>query len=250
LRFLGDRATMVPHSGEIISIVGSNQYFETNVRSRASVVLYAACAIVSASCARAQRTSTEMPSILHATGDSVTVQLLDAVTAKPVAGANIELGSDNGIRCVRAPCPTDSREWTGSSDASGRITIPTTVLNASVNLTSGVYHGDLASDASPGEHGAWALELFPDDSSNQPAHPLKLTDARTHEAIANTPVRIESRIGGNTFVNATTNALGYVFVPFAVMAKGEDNCWIVAPGYRDAHVDFAWVRHKMLLERK
>ena len=241
---------MVPHSGEIISIVRSNQYFETTVRSRASAVLYVACAIVSASCARAQRTSTEEPSILHATGDSVTVQLFDAVTAKPVAGATVDLGSDNGIRCVRAPCPTDSREWTGSSDASGRITIPTSVLNASVSLTSGEYHGDLVADASPGEHGEWTLELLPEANSNQPSHPLKLTDARTHRPIANTPVRIESRIGVSTSVNATTNALGYVFVPFAMMAKGEENCWIVAPGYRDAHVDFAWVRHRMLLKRK
>ena len=52
----------------------------------------------------------------------------------------------------------------------------------------------------------------------------------------------------NLIEGARTNALGYVFVPFIVVAKGADDRWLVAPGYNVAHIDFAWTRRKMYLE--
>ena len=45
------------------------------------------------------------------------VRLLDAATAKPIANTDVELWSDNGIRCIKAPCPTDGKQWKGTSDA-------------------------------------------------------------------------------------------------------------------------------------
>jgi hypothetical protein len=62
-------------------------------------------------------------------------------------------------------------------------------------------------------------------------------------------VRIETRgaTGQRDTVSARSNALGYVLVPFIVVAKGADNSWLVAPGYKDAHIDFAWTRRKMYL---
>jgi hypothetical protein len=192
----------------------------------------------------------EDPSIRHAPGDTVRVQLIDAATARPIAGATIEVTSSNGITCVKAPCPTDTKVWTGMTDASARVAIPKSAMNTATTVKSGAYFGDLVVDAIRGEKGEWTLELFANGEEDNPPHPLKLIDAHTRKAIANTAVRIESRGGKGKPVRARSNALGYVLVPFDVVAQDEEDSWLVVPGYRDAHIDFGWVNRKMLLKRK
>jgi hypothetical protein len=197
----------------------------------------------------AQRSTDAQPSILQAKGDSVRVQFLDATSAQPIADTEIELWSDNGIRCVQAPCPTNGKQWKGKSDAYGRVVIPKSALNTSTTLKSDSYHGDLIQDASPGAAGSWTIELFAEKAGDPGPHPLKLIDARTHKAIANTPVRIETRNahGPSSAESVSSNALGYILVPFQIVVKGAENSWVVAPGYRDAHIDFAWTRRRMSL---
>ena len=203
-----------------------------------------------AACAGAQQPSDTPPTILAAKGDSVHVRLFDATSARPIASTELELYSDNGIRCIKAPCLTDGKSWKGKTDASGRLAIPRGALNATANLKSATYSGDLVVDATPDSSGDWTIELFPEERADPGPHPLKLIDARTHKALANATVRIETRGASaqRDTVRTQTNALGYVFVPFIVMAKGADDRWLVAPGYKDAHIDFAWTRRKMYLE--
>jgi hypothetical protein len=213
--------------------------------------MFAACALALAACARARQGSDAPASILRASGDSVHVRLFDAKTAQPIPNADVELQSDNGVRCIKAPCPTNGSSWKGSSDASGRLVIPKSALNTVANISSGRYHGDLVGDASPGAKGEWKVELFLEDTGDPGPRPLKLIDARTHEAIANSTVRIAPRDGGATdSVSATTNALGYVFVPFTIVAKHADSLWLAAPGYRDAKIDFSWAQRRMLMVRR
>jgi hypothetical protein len=207
------------------------------------------CTLSFAACARAQEPADTPPTILAAKGDSVHVKLFDAATARPIASTEMELYSDNGIRCIKAPCPTDGKSWKGKTDANGRLTIPKSALNATANLKSATYSGDLVTDATPDASGDWTVELFPEEQGDPGPHPLKLIDARTHRVVANAAVRIETRgtSGQRDTVSARSNALGYVLVPFIVVAKGADNSWLVAPGYKDAHIDFAWTRRKMYL---
>lgn len=206
-------------------------------------------ALLVAATACAQRSSDAQPSILQAKGDSVHVQFLDATSAQPIADTDIELWSDNGIRCIKAPCPTNGKQWKGKSDADGRIVIPRSALNTSTTLKSDAWHGDVIEDASPVAGGSWTIELFAEEAGDPGPHPLKLIDARTHKAIANTPVRIETRNahGPSSTESVSSNALGYILVPFQTVAKGAENSWVVAPGYEDAHIDFAWARRRMSL---
>jgi hypothetical protein len=193
--------------------------------------------------------SDESASILHASGESVDVRLLDAATAKPIANTAVEVQSDNGIRCIKAPCPTDEKQWNGTSDADGRVTIPRSALNTTANIKTAGYDGDLVGDATSDAKGVWSVDLFSDGCANLCPHPLKLHDARSHEPIANALVLIEIRSATTHDVaSATSNALGYVFVPFVIMAKGMDDSWVIVEGYRDAKIDFAAARRKIMLE--
>jgi hypothetical protein len=193
--------------------------------------------------------SDESASILHASGESVHVRLLDATTTKPIANTNVEVQSDNGIRCIRAPCPTDGKEWKGSSDSNGRVTIPRSALNTTANIKTAGYDGDLVGDATSDAKGEWSVELFSDACADLCAHPIKLRDARSHEPIANALVLIEIRsTTAHDVASATSNALGYVFVPFVIMAKGTEDSWVIVDGYRDAKIDFAASHRKIQMK--
>ena len=214
-----------------------------------TLAMLAACALAMAACARAQKGSKEPVSILQASGDSVRVQLLDAATAKPFANAEVELWSDNGIRCIKAPCPTDGKQWKGTSDANGRVTIPKSTLNTTANIKTASFNGDLTNDATSDAKGGWSIELFSDECPDLCPHPIKLLDARTREPIANRSVLIEIRSAtAHDVASVTTNALGYVLVPFAIVAKGAENSWVVVEGYRDGKLDFAATRRKLRLQ--
>src|SRR5947207_2159463 len=47
--------------------------------------------------------------IRSAPGTTVTIELVDASTGRPARNAAVRLTSDNGIRCMRAPCPTNTK---------------------------------------------------------------------------------------------------------------------------------------------
>jgi hypothetical protein len=211
--------------------------------------ILAACAFAVAACARAQKGSKEPASILKAPGDSIHLRLLDAATAKPLANAEVEMWSDNGIRCIKAPCPTDGKQWKGTSDAAGGVTLPKSALNTTANIKSAAYTGDLIGDATSDGKGAWNVEMFSDECPDLCPHPIKLLDARTHEPIANKSVLIEIRgATAHDVASVTSNALGYVLVPFIIVAKGADSSWVVVEGYRDARIDFAAARRKLSLK--
>jgi hypothetical protein len=191
------------------------------------------------------------PTILQAKGDSVRVRLLDAVSSGPIANAAVELWSDNSVRCVQAPCPTNGQEWAGRSNAAGQVVVPTSAVQAVTSVRTPGHEGDLIGDSEPADGGGWTVELFPRDSSESAPHPIKMIDGPSGRAIANAPVRIEFRTDAGRWdsVKTTTNALGYVFVPFRVVVAAAEQTWVVVPGYQRAQLDFAWARRKTKLDR-
>jgi hypothetical protein len=191
------------------------------------------------------------PSILQAKGDSVHVRLLDAVSGRRIANADVELGSDKGIRCVQAPCPTNGQEWAGRSDAAAQVVVPTSAVQAVTAIKTAGYVGDLIGDSEPAGDGGWIVELLPQDSSESAPRPIKLIDRGSGRAIANTPVRVEFQTDAGKWdsVKTATNALGYIFVPFNVVVAAAEHTWVVVPGYGRTHLDFAWARRRTKLDR-
>jgi hypothetical protein len=223
-------------------------------RSSARLLLAFACAVwlAAAGCSTSARSSPA--SILNATGSILTIQLINASTTLPIVGTAVTVQSNNGIECRTAPCPRNIREWKGASDAHGIIRIPRSILQLGANVETSACYGDLIADSAPAADGRWVAELLPREPADAPGpHPLKLLDAGTGAPIADSSVRI-SFGGGNrrprTF-DSRTNALGYVFVPFEVVAASDPGrVWLEVPGYRRTLADFAWARRKHRLERR
>jgi hypothetical protein len=190
------------------------------------------------------------PSILHAKGDSVRVGLLDAVSGRPIANTDVELWSDNGVRCVQAPCPTNGQGWAGRSDASGQVVVPTSAVQAVTAVKTPGHEGDLIGDSEPADGGGWTVELFPQDSSGTAPRPIKLI-ARNGRPIVNAPVRVEFQTDAGKWdsVKTATNGLGYIFVPFNVVVVAAEHTWVVVPGYGRTQLDFAWARRRTKLNR-
>ena len=60
---------------------------------------------------------------------SFTIQLIDGKTREVLAGATARVISDNGIRCIRAPCPNQQRSWEGRADAEGGVHVPQDMID-------------------------------------------------------------------------------------------------------------------------
>ena len=195
------------------------------------------------SCAGAQA------SILDAKGPQVRVRLLDAASGRPVTSTAVRLYSDNGIRCVTRPCPTNGMEWRGASDGDGYVVIPTRVLQFETSVGTKRHFGDLVEDSAPDGNGGWVVELTPQPADKEYyQREFKLIDARTNRAIANTPARVEFQESDTSGIwSTTTSPLGYIFVPFEMPVE---NTWIVLPGYRRTQLRFAYAERKTKVERQ
>jgi hypothetical protein len=187
-----------------------------------------------------------LETILVSNADPVSLQLVDAMTTRPLAATAIRVRSDNGIRCVTTPCPTGAQEWSGTTDSRGIAAVPKRVFQASISIETAGHSGDdLDVDADAGTGGVYVVALYPDriNEPDQELHPLRLIDARRHRPISDADISLD--YGGAKPWTSRTNALGYVFVPYAVKMQADEKPSIVAPGYRRSPVDFAWVRRRI-----
>lgn len=194
--------------------------------------------------------------IRKAPGPTATVQLIDVSTGQPVRNAVLRLVSDNGIRCARAPCLTNTRTWKGKSDAQGFVQIPTSEIQSSTQIEAETLTGDLIDDSEAASDTVWIAELLPLESTYAdppgPPRPLRLTDGTTGKAVANAEASFELRRGGESRVlfKTHTNDFGYVFLPNDLPQVALENTWVVVAGYRATHVNFAWAAHRTRLVRR
>jgi len=194
--------------------------------------------------------------IRHAPGPAVTVQLMDVSTGQPARNAAVRVISDNGTRCMRAPCPTQTKIWKGTSDSQGRVRIPTDSVQTVTDIQTESLSGDLIEDSEAASEGTWVVELLPLDSTyaDPPGRPrpLKLIDAATGKAVADAAASFELRRGGGSqdLFKIRTNAFGYVFLPNDLPDGALQNTWVIVAGYGATHVDFAWAAHRTRLARR
>lgn len=194
--------------------------------------------------------------ILKAGGPTVTVQLIDVSTGHPVREETLRLVSDNGVRCMRAPCPTNTRSWEGRSDTQGFVHIPTSQIQVSTQIETESLTGDLIGDSEAASDTVWIAELLPRESTYPdppgPPRPLRLIDGTTNKAVADADAYFELRSGGESRVlfKTRTNDFGYVFLPNDLPAGALESTWVVVSGYRATHVDFAWAGHRTRLLRR
>lgn len=185
-------------------------------------------------------------------GQTISMQLLDADTTHPISATTIDIYSDNGVRCVRAPCPTEGRSWQGQTDPNGWLQIPSEVFNRVTHLDAKGYGGrELMENAIPIEPGIWKVSLDPERRLDNQERPLRLFDARNHHPLARIDVWItESRTCHppdceHYSFHDTTNNLGYVYYSLSGITK---NSWIHASGYKPELYKPGAVNYKMVLK--
>jgi len=193
----------------------------------------------------AQARPPEERSILQSPGPQVELRLLDAWTGMPIADAAVRVASDNGIRCVTTPCPTDRATWSGRSDPRGAVLLDKSALRAITHLETDRHDPvDLGREAVR-DGSAWTIELMPRDLTGQGpvgTRGYKLIDGRSGRPLANRNVRLEFPSGAP--LDATTNPLGYVFFPFErSFGAGEPTAWVSSAGFRRARLDFGAGAH-------
>lgn len=199
-----------------------------------------------------QQTQDDQSSILQVKGETVRVKLLDAYSGGIISNSDVEVYSDNGVRCFRAPCPTNGKQWRGRSGADGYVVIPTDILQQSTSISTPAYRGgkDLIGGSELDMDGAWVVELIPNhtfDSSGLHLQHRKLVDAESNRPLINTQVRISFGAGENH--EGKTNSLGYIFFPHnkVDLEKGD---WVVVSGYRRMKINYGWVNYRMKLDKQ
>ncbi len=95
---------------------------------------------------------------------TIRVTVLDSASGKPVAAIEVRIHSDNGVRCITAPCPTNAMDWKGFTDAEGMFKLPKKILQQSTTITATGHSAgkDLGRDASKSKPDEWVIELDPD----------------------------------------------------------------------------------------
>lgn len=88
------------------------------------------------------------------------ILVIDKTTKSPVANKSVEIYSDNGIRCIKAPCPTNGIEWTGKTDKHGYLVIPQNVRQASMHIEIAGYEAkELNRSARKVNKNSWVIVL-------------------------------------------------------------------------------------------
>lgn len=88
------------------------------------------------------------------------LRVIDGATGKPLGNTAVEIYSDNGIRCIKAPCPTDGVRWAGRTDARGFVKVPGRVRQRSMAISVAGYRGkDLTRESKKEAAGVWVIAL-------------------------------------------------------------------------------------------
>lgn len=184
--------------------------------------------------------------------DAVRLKLLDAFSGHALVNADVEIFSDSGIRCESSPCDTGAVTWKGKSDANGYVIVPHETIKQVTSVQTSSHKGELEQDSERDRSGAQLVELFSRELDSGGPMDLgfshfKMIDARTGQAIANAPVRIE--FGRGEKLELRTNSLGYIFVPMGSAMAVLENTWATIPGYRRKKLDYGGVFHKTRMEK-
>ena len=65
----------------------------------------------------------------------ITLTLLDKASQSPLKLIKVNLYNDDSIRCIQAPCPTNTKSWTVTTDQYGKVSVATKDIQNEVTIT-------------------------------------------------------------------------------------------------------------------
>ncbi len=89
------------------------------------------------------------------------VRLIDRRTRAPLRRRAVTVYSDNGRRCLRAPCATNGEQWDGRTDTTGMVVLPGRLRQESMHLWADGYSMriDLLDSAVRRSADSWVVAL-------------------------------------------------------------------------------------------
>ncbi len=185
----------------------------------------------------------------------VKIKLLDAYSGQAISNADVRIYSDNGIRCITAPCDAEGQEWTGVSDSGGVVFVPSDVINVATTVTAEGYTSgrDLNRDSENKDNDDWLLELDPNSKIDNFERRLKLIDSQTQKPVSNTALWITNSQNcrppqcSDYVFTGTTNNLGNIYYPTSSV---KSNSWVSVDNYKVVELPTGWVNFKVILDRE
>lgn len=185
----------------------------------------------------------------------VSVKLIDADSAKPITDIDVNLYSDNNVRCVTTPCDTNDQKWTGKSDQNGVITISSNFMKLSTTITATGYRSgrDIIKDSEKIDENNLIIELDPDSRIDKSERRIKLIDSETQKPLAKETISITDSEDCNPIdcpnvnFSEVTNPLGNVYVP---MSSVENDSWIFVENYIAVKFPSGWVNYRVIMREK
>ncbi len=185
------------------------------------------------------------------------VTLLDAYSGQQISNTAVTIYSDNGIRCIMAPCPTEEQEWTGKSDDQGVVSFPSGMINVNTHITAAGYRSgrNLGSDGEKISYTDRILELDPDSKTDNRERRFKLIDSQSKKSLANVSMWITNNqnckpphCSGYIF-SGNTNSIGNIYFPISlVTSKGAT--WVFVDGYKPAKAPVGLSNFEVILEKE
>lgn len=103
---------------------------------------------------------------------SLRVRFVNSQTQAPIVNASVDLYTDNGIRCVTEPCPTNGRSWQGTTDSQGVVGVPASVVDESMMFTlQGYQANELHTGGKVQNDGSWRFPLIPNGGNTNTNKP-------------------------------------------------------------------------------
>lgn len=100
------------------------------------------------------------PSFAQTSVSKLKLLVIDKTANKPLKNKSVEIYSDNGVRCVKAPCPTNGIQWQGKTDKHGYLIIPPNIRQNSMTIQINGYEAkELNRSAQKSHKNSWIIIL-------------------------------------------------------------------------------------------
>lgn len=184
----------------------------------------------------------------------VKVKLIDAYLEKNIALTDVNILSDNGIRCVAAPCPTNTQKWSGKTDKNGLVEVPQNIINSETNVSAEGYKNarNLFDDSEKIDN-IYILELDPSSKIDSSERRLKIIDSTTNKPIngvsvwiTNSPDCRPKNCNDYSFTEKA-NGLGNIYYP---LNSVKFDSWVYVEGYKVTKKPNGYKEYKVLLEKE
>lgn len=168
---------------------------------------------------------------------------MDAKNGEPLINTKISAFSDNGVRCIQAPCPTEGKSWEDTTNSKGIVNIPSSFINS--NQASIIIEGSSTIiNENNGKfllNGKWVIDIVPKTKDSILEKRIKLLDSDDKTPLKNISFSVTTTKDcvvpecSNIKFSGKTDSLGNYFFPKSDKEQGlVTGNWVSVEGYKNS----------------